>query len=75
MCILLLPLIGSPNCPTVNTTVNTASLAVSIHKSLSMEVAARVWFNVEVSSHSMGPKAMVYYSTLKDPASFEVTSL
>ena len=34
----LLPLIGSPNCPTVNT----MSLAVSIHKSLSMEVAARV---------------------------------
>ena len=39
------------------------------------QVAARVWFNVEVSSHFNGIKAIVYNSTLKDTASFEVTSL
>ena len=77
MCILLLPLIGSPHCPTVST----MSLTVSMHKSISIrwlpecQVAARVWFNVEVFSHSTGPKAMVYNSILKDPASVEVTSL
>ena len=70
MCILLLPLIGSPNCPTVNT----MSLAVSIHKSLSIRWLPE-WFNVEVSSHSIGPKAILYNSTLKVTTSFEVTSL
>ena len=50
------------------------SLAVSIHKSLSIRWLPE-WFNVEVSSHSIGPK--VYNFTLKylDPESFEVTSL
>ncbi len=76
MCILLLPLIGSPNCPTVNTAVNTTSMAVLIHRSLSIRwLPARVWFNVEVSSHDCGLKAMVYKSTLKDTASFEATPL
>ena len=65
-----LPLIGSPNCPTVNTT----SLAVSIHKPLSIRWLPE-WFSVEVSSHSIGPNAIVYNSTLKDTASLEVTSL
>ena len=67
-------LIGSPNCPTVNTTVNTMSLAVSIHKSLSIRWLPE-WYYVEVSSHDIGPEAMVYNSTLKDTASFEATSL
>ena len=73
MCILLLSLTGSPNCPTVNTTVDTASLAVSINKSLWRWLPE--WFNVEVSSHFIGPKAIVFNSTLKDTTSFEVTSL
>ena len=34
-----------------------------------------MWFNVEVSSHVIGPEAMVYKSTLKDTASFEATPL
>ena len=39
-------------------------------------MAARVWLNVEVFSHSIGLKAiLLYHSTLKDTTSFEVTSL
>ena len=66
-------LTGSPNCPRVNTTVNTESLAVSIHKSLWRWLPE--WYHVEVSSHFNGSIAIVYNSTLKDTASFEVTSL
>ena len=73
MCILLLLLTGSPNCPTVSTTVNTMSLAVSIHKSLWRWLPK--WYHVGVSSYSIGQEAIVYNSTLKNTASFEVTSL
>ena len=66
-------LTGSPNCPTVNTTVNTTSLAVSIYKSLWRWLPE--WYHVEVSSHFNGSLAIVYNSTLKGTASFEVTSL
>ena len=66
-------LTGSPNCPRVNTTVNTTSLAVSLHKSLWRWLPE--WYHVEVSSHFNGSIAIVYNSTLKDTASFEVTSL
>ena len=34
-----------------------------------------MWFNAEVSSHSIGPNAIVYNSTLKDTTSFEVTPI
>ena len=64
---------GSPNCPTVNTTVNTASLAVSIQKSLMMWLLE--WYYVEVSSYFNGSIAEVYNSTLKGTGSFNVTSL
>ena len=75
MCFSLLSytLTGSPNCPRVYTTVNTTSLAVSMHKSLWRWLPE--WYHVEVSSHFNGSIAIVYNSTLKDPASFEVTSL
>ena len=66
-------LTGSPNCPTVNTTVNTTSLAVSIHKSLWRWLPE--WYHVEVSSHFNGSIAIVYKSTLKNTTSFEVTSM
>ena len=42
---------GSPNCPRVNSTVNTTSLAVSIHKSPWRWLPE--WYHVEVSSHFM----------------------
>ena len=64
---------GSPNCPTVNTKVNTASLAVSIQKLLMMWLPE--WYYVEVSSYFNGSIAEVYNSTLKGTASFNVTSL
>ena len=67
-------LTGSPNCPTVNTTVNTESLAVSIHKSLSIRWLPE-WYHVEVSSHFNGSIDIAYKSTLKNTTSFEVTSL
>ena len=66
-------LTGSPNCPTVNTTVNTASLAVSIHKSLWRWLPE--WYHVEVSFHFNGSIAIVYNCTLKDTTSFEVTPI
>ena len=66
-------LTGSPNCPTVNTTVNTTSLAVSIHKSLWRWLPE--WYHVEVSSHFNGSIIIAYKYTLKNTTSFEVTSL
>ena len=60
-------LTGSPNCPTVNTTVNTESLAVSIHKSLWRWLPE--WYHVEVSSHFNGSIAIVYNSTLNGSTS------
>ena len=63
---------GSPNCPTVNTTVNTALLAVSILKSPMMWLPE--WYFIEVSYFN-GSIAEVYNSTVKGSASFDVTSL
>ena len=71
--LLFYTITGSSNCPTVNTTVNTESLAVSIHKSLWRWLPE--WYHVEVSSHFNGSIAIVYNSTLKDTTSFETTSL
>ena len=66
-------LTGSPNCPSVNTTVNSTSLAVSIDKSPWRWLPE--WYHVEVSSHFNGSIAIVYNSTSNGSTSFEVTSL
>ena len=43
MCVLLLSLTSSPNCPTVNTAVNTTSLAGCVNTQVTKyQVAARV---------------------------------
>ena len=64
---------GSPNCPTIKTTVNSTSLTASIQK------AQMTWlpeqYSVEVLSCNESIGIKVYNSTLKDPASFHVTSL
>ena len=72
MCFSLLSytLTGSPNCPRVNTTVNTTSMSVSIHKSLWRWLPE--WYRVEVSSHFNGSIAIVYNI---NSTSIEVTSL
>ena len=64
---------GSPNCPTVHTTINTASLAASIQKSPMKWLPER--YSVEVIFYSGLIAVIVYNSTLKDPASFNVASL
>ena len=48
-------------------------MAVTIHKSLWRWLPE--WYHVEVSSDSIGSKAMVYNFILKDTASFEVTPI
>ena len=62
---------GSPNCPTVSTTVSTTSLAVSIQKTQMRWLPE--WYYVGVSYYDIGSMVNVYNSTLKDPASFDVT--
>ena len=62
---------GSPNCPTINTTVNTTSLAVSIQKEQMRWLPE--WYYVGVSYYDNGLIAIVYNSTLRGPASFDVT--
>ena len=64
---------GSPNCPTVRTTVNTTSFTVSIQKSQIMWLPE--WYCVKAVSDSGSIAIVVYNSTLKDTTSFEVTSL
>ena len=64
---------GSPNCPTVHTTINAASLAVSIQKSSMKWLPER--YSVEVISYSGPITFTVYNATLKGPVSFNVTSL
>ena len=63
---------GSPNCPTINTTVDSTSLTVSISKTQMTRLPE--WYSVQVlpCNESMG---IAYNSTLKDPALFHVTSL
>ena len=63
---------GSPNCPTVNTTVNTASLTVSIQKLPVMWLPELYYVEV---SYFNGSIAELYNSTLKGSGSFNVTSL
>ena len=60
---------GSPNCPTVNTTVTTSSLTVSIQNSQMMWLPER--YCAQVLSYNGSIVITVYNSTL----SFEVTSL
>ena len=64
---------GSPNCPTINTTVNSTSLTVSLQKMQMTRLP--VWYNVSVISYNESIGIVVYNSTLKDPASFHVASL
>ena len=63
---------GSPNCPTINTTVDSTSLTVSIQKTQMTRLTE--WYSVQVlpCNDSMGT---AYNSTLKDPALFHVASL
>ena len=64
---------GSPNCHTVNTTVTTSSLTVSIQNSQMMWLPE--WYCVQGTSYNGSIVITVYNSTLKDTTSFEVTSL
>ena len=64
---------GSPNCLTVNTTVTTSSLTVSIQNSQMMWLRKR--YCAQVISYNGSIAITVYNSTLKDTTSFEVTSL
>ena len=64
---------GSPNCPAINTTVDSTSLTVSIQKTQMTRLPE--WYSVKVlpCNESMG--IILYNSTLKDPALFHVASL
>ena len=64
---------GSPNCPTVNTTVTTSSLTVSIQNSQMMRLPE--WYCVQVISYNGSIALLSYNSTLNDTTSFEVTPL
>ena len=70
---LLVYFTGSPNCPTINTTVDSTSLTVSIQKTQMTRLPE--WYSVKVlpCNESMG--IILYNSTLKDPALFHVASL
>ena len=62
---------GSPNCPTVHTTVTTTSLTVTIQKVRMMWLPE--WYCVKAISYN--GSIAVYNSTLKDTATVNVTSL
>ena len=62
---------GSPNCPTVHTTVTTTSLTVTIQKALMRWLPE--WYCVKAISYN--GSIAVYNSTLKDTATVNVTSL
>ena len=64
---------GSPNCPTVHTTVNTTSLTVSIQKSQLMWLPE--WYCVKAVFYNESIASIVGNSTLNGSTSFEVTSL
>ena len=64
---------GSPNCPTVLTTVNTASLTVSIQKSQMMWLPE--WYCVKAIFDRESIASIVGNSTLKGSTSFEVTPI
>ena len=63
--------IGTPNCPTVHTTVTTTLLTVAIQKVLMMWLPE--WYCVKAISYN--GSIAVYNSTLKDTATVNVTSL
>ena len=63
--------IGTPNCPTVHTTVTTTSLTVTIQKVLMMWLPE--WYCVKAVSYN--GSIAVYNPTLKDTATVNVTSL
>ena len=64
---------GSPNCPTVHTTINTTMFAVLIQK-LQMTWLPE-WYSVQVISYNGSIASIVRNSTLNGSTSFEVTSL
>ena len=63
--------IGTPNCPTVHTTVTTSSLTVTIQKALMTWLPE--WYCVKAIFYN--GSIAVYNSTLKATASFNVTPL
>ena len=64
---------GSPNCPTINTTVDSTSLTVSIQKTQMTRLPE--WYSVQVLPCNESTGIVVYNSTLKDPALVHVASL
>ena len=64
---------GSPNCPSVHTTVSTTSLAAAIQK-LQMKWLPE-WYSVQVISYNESIASIVHSSALNGTTSFEVTSL
>ena len=64
---------GSPTCPTINTTVNSTSLTVSLQK---MQMTwLPEWYSVKVTSYNESIGIVVYNFTLNGTTSFYVTSL
>ena len=70
---ILVHFTGSPNCPTVRTTVNATSLTVSIQKLRMMWLPE--WYYVKAVFYNGSIVITVYNSTLKGSTSFVVTSL
>ena len=71
---ILIRFTGPPNCPTVNTTSNTASLTASI-QTFAMTLLPE-WYSVEVISYNESLDLIVYNATLKGiKASFHVAPL
>ena len=64
---------GSPNCPSVHTTVSTTSLAAAIQK-LQMKWLPE-WYSVQVISYNGSIASIVHSSTLNGTTSFEVTPI
>ena len=70
---ILMHFTGSPNCPTVHTTVSTTSLAVSVQK---LQVTwLPEWYCVQVISYNESIASIVHSSTLNGSTSFEVTPI
>ena len=70
---VLMHFTGSPNCPTVRTTVNATSLTVSIQKLLMMWLPE--WYCVKAVSYNEPIACIVRNTTLKGSTSFEVTPI
>ena len=70
---ILVHFTGSPNCPTVHTTVNATTLIVSIQKLRMMWLPE--WYCVKAVSYNEPIACIVHNTTLKGSTSFEVTPI